>query len=282
MILINFFLTNFIYSYLYKQVLQNFVTKKKILFFSHLNLPENFFCRICFDVCRLPILEDRYNQQATESCNAEVKVIFNYLSSYLQFLIHYNCDYCGKNINYWNSANHHMKCYDLVLNLKNFMANFQLISIQEVENCNFCDQMPFKPKQYKGKLVCIFCTIQNSLDKIDEITAEQLTQYTNLQIQCQKCQEIFYLEQGFIHFKKCLFNDNNYDMNLFKIYEYVKQLRKYQKETDKLFNINRKKHIVGVQIEKKLNLQINLSKNEQKRLSQKQNYLNQLIKQYEF
>ncbi|KAM3138000.1 hypothetical protein pb186bvf_009895 [Paramecium bursaria] len=263
------------------------IVNKEILCLSILKfdniryLPKNFFCKICYDVCRQPILEDRYNQQEIESCNDEVKVIFNYLSSYLQFLITYDCEYCGKNIDYWNSGNHQMKCKDIVVTLTDMMAHFELITSQEVEKCLNCNQIPFKPKQHQGRVVCMFCQHKNSFDNLVELSEEQLNIFNNYQIRCKQCSEILNLQQTFLHFKKCLFNDNNYDINSFQNYQQVKQLRKYQKDNDKLFNINWRKHLKGQQNEKKINLQIIQTKVQQKRIAKELNYLKSLVDQHE-
>ena len=69
------------------------------------------------------------------NCDEENKIIFNPLSSYLQFHIRYDCEHCGKNINYWNSKNHYMKCEDIVLNLGDMMEKFEIITNEEFEKC---------------------------------------------------------------------------------------------------------------------------------------------------
>ncbi|KAM3138033.1 hypothetical protein pb186bvf_009928 [Paramecium bursaria] len=251
---------------------------KQILKFESIKqLPESFLCNVCVEVCRLPIVQDSKDYLSLfDYCDDEIKVIFNGLSSYLQFLICYDCHYCGKNINYWNSANHQMKCEDIVVTLSDMMAHFELITSQEVEKCLNCNQIPFKPKQYQGKVVCMFCQHQNSLEKLDELSEEQNKTYENLQTRCKQCSEILNLQQTFLHFKKCLFNRKYYKIRKFETYYYVKWLRKQQKESHKVFNINLREHVIGIQNEKKLNLEINKSQTEERSITRKLNYLKQL------
>ncbi|KAM3138039.1 hypothetical protein pb186bvf_009934 [Paramecium bursaria] len=247
---------------------------KQILKFDSIkSLPENFFCKGCLDVCRLPIVQD---SNLLDYCDDEVKFIFNHLSSYLQFLICYDCDYCGKNITYWNSGNHYMKCQDIVLTLTDMMTNFELIANQQIENCQYCNLIPFKPKLYHVHIICIFCQLQNSLEKLGELSEEQLYAYRNLQISCKQCKENLNIEQGFIHFKKCIFNRLNYKIRKFETYYYVKWLRNQQKEIYKIFNINMREYVISMLNENKLNLEINESQIEERRIIRKLNYLKQL------
>ena len=52
------------------------------------------------------------------------------------------------------------------------ITNFELITFQEVEKCQICDQIPFKPKLYQGKVVCLFCFHQNSLENLVELSEQ--------------------------------------------------------------------------------------------------------------
>ncbi|KAM3138043.1 hypothetical protein pb186bvf_009938 [Paramecium bursaria] len=259
-----------------EKFLPSFMYIKQLLQFDSIKqLPKDFNCKICLDVCRLPIVYDfEDDPQIWEYCDFEIKIVTNYLSSFLQFHISYDCHYCGKNINYWNSKIHFYKCEDIVHNLKDMMANFQIIKSQESYKCEYCNYLPFNPKQYQGKIVCLFCSSRNSLLKLDELCEEQLNSYENLQIRCIQCKEILKIKQAFIHFKKCLFN--RYKIRKFEIYYYVKQLRKQQKQNDKLFNVNMKDYVDDIQNIKKLNLQINQSQTEERRISRKLQYLQKL------